>query len=475
MMIYFADRNLNILGQASTDLPKGLQITSDLKTENLDSGTAAFECDIHYPKGMSKQLDEIIQTGFYLLRSNENEKEFYTITETEKDTLEQSVRVYGEDGGLDLLNTSVEAYESSASLDALSYAKKFMPKGWEIGINETVGTRKLKWDGEGTVTERLVSIAGSFGCDISYSFEIEGLSITKKYVNFHKHRGLDEGKIYCSLNREIKRIVTKKTTENLATALTVTGGTPSGKNKPVTLKNYTYSCTDDKGDEYAVDKATGQMRNLSAMRRWSGSLDEDGLILRPFSYDTTSQKVLAGQARAALQKMCYEEVNYEVEFTELNAGIGDRVYIIDDESEVYLDARILTLARSVCNRTVSATLGEYLIKSSGISQRLTLLAKELKERMITTTVLEIRSSKGTVFQTGKVSTVLSVVITYGADRITDTDKLRETFGEDAVLSWYENGKKILTSDSRISEGGFTFTITEMNLTENIKYECRLEG
>ena len=33
MIIYFADRAMNILGSASTGLPKGLMITNDKKTE----------------------------------------------------------------------------------------------------------------------------------------------------------------------------------------------------------------------------------------------------------------------------------------------------------------------------------------------------------------------------------------------------------------------------------------------------------
>lgn len=31
MILYFADRHMNVLGQASTELPKGLYISDDLK------------------------------------------------------------------------------------------------------------------------------------------------------------------------------------------------------------------------------------------------------------------------------------------------------------------------------------------------------------------------------------------------------------------------------------------------------------
>lgn len=48
MIIYFADRAMNILGSASTGLPKGLMITNDKKTEEISEGVAIFECNLDY-------------------------------------------------------------------------------------------------------------------------------------------------------------------------------------------------------------------------------------------------------------------------------------------------------------------------------------------------------------------------------------------------------------------------------------------
>lgn len=476
MIVYFADRNLNIQGLASSHLPEGLRLSDDLKTEDLESGTSSFECTVTYSDGAEKSVCDIVTAGSYLLRSSEGENEFYTIIETEKDTLSQTIRVYSEDAGLDLINTVVSSYESSSSLSADSYIKKFLPAGWETGAIEASGTRKLKWDGESTVTERLISIANSFDCDISYSFEIKMLKITHKYVNLHKHRGEDEAKRQLFLNKDIKRIVTKSSTANLATALSVTGGTPSGKSTPVNLKGYEYSYTDIDGDEYAVDKATGQMRNLSAMRRWAGVLDSDGLILRRYTYDSTDKAKIAGAARAELKKMCREEVNYEIDFFSLDAKLGDRLNIIDDDGGVYLDARILKLSRSVCSCSVSATLGEYIIRDSGISERLSKLASEIKNSYIATSVLNITSSNGTVFQKGStVATKLSVSISCGQRVIRDIESLYEVYGDDVVLVWYENGTRLLSSDFRIEDNGFSFNIESELTDEKVKYECRLEG
>ena len=38
MIVYFADRHMNVLGQASTILPEGMTITDDLKTEDVETG-----------------------------------------------------------------------------------------------------------------------------------------------------------------------------------------------------------------------------------------------------------------------------------------------------------------------------------------------------------------------------------------------------------------------------------------------------
>ena len=43
MILYFADRKMNILGQASTSLPEGVIISNDRKTEEVDEGGAILE------------------------------------------------------------------------------------------------------------------------------------------------------------------------------------------------------------------------------------------------------------------------------------------------------------------------------------------------------------------------------------------------------------------------------------------------
>ena len=388
MIIYFADRHLNIIGQASAKLPKGLSVADDLKTEDVETGVAVFECYIPFDDKTRKKVETCAEVGNYILYSSEKEDKFYQIVESKSDSKNQDVYVYAEDDGMDLLNTIVGAYEADKAYPISHYINMYAAgSGFEIGTNEVATlTRKLSWDGETTATERIASIATQFdGCEISYSFKIDGLSVSKKYINIFKERGKDIG-VRLRLNQDIDRIVTKKSIQNLATALKPTGATPEDENtsddvepEAITLKGYKY----DDGDFY-VD-SDGVLKSREALKRWSRLLwktDESketgGHIVRPFSYDTLSQAELCQHTITELKKWRDMEVNYEIDISKLpeNAKIGDRVYIVDDAGELYLSSRILLLETSECNQKHSATLGEHLIKGSGISQSVADLAEQ---------------------------------------------------------------------------------------------------
>lgn len=388
MIVYFANRKMEIVGQASTSLPKGYTIIEDLKTEEIETGVSSFECKIEFDDKSRLAVEEMTDAGNYILRSNGDENEFYTIIETEIDTKEHYIYIYAEDAGLDLLNEIVGEYEATESQTAEWYINKYInDSGFEIGINEIPSTsvRKLKWDGEATCTERLASIANEFGgYEISYSYQISNMIITNKYVNIYKKRGKDVG-IQLRLNRDIDRIITKKSVANLATAFRCTGGTPENSNTPITLKGYSY----DDGDFYVG--TDGVLRSRKACEKWSRYVwnkepnqlsGYKGNIIRLYSYDTTSQATLCSHAITELKKICDMEVNYEVDIKKLpdNVKIGDRVNIVDDVGKLYLSTRILQLETSVTEQSQTATLGEYLIKNDGISQKVTELAEQFAQR-----------------------------------------------------------------------------------------------
>lgn len=380
MILYFADRHLNILGQATSHLPKGVRLIYDLKSEDVESGVSVFEGDIGFDRKTRAKVEKWAEVGNYILKNSDSESELYNIIDATVDTKKQKVSVYAEDDGLDLINDIAEAYEADQEYPISSYVERFAGgAGWEIGINEVEGlTRKLSWDSEQTVSARLRSIAEAFNnCELSFSFKIKGLKISKKYINIYEKRGKDTG-VQLRLNKGIDSIVTTKSIANLATALKPRGSTPNNADSPITLLGYEY----DDGDFY-VDGAV--LKSRKALQKWSrflwkgdDSQQSGGHIVKSFNYDTTSQAVLCEKTIEELKKVCDMEINYEVDIKKLpdNVKIGDRVNIIDDAGELYLSTRILKLESSESDREYKATLGEHLIKGSGISQKVADLAAQ---------------------------------------------------------------------------------------------------
>ena len=378
MILYFADRKMNILGQASTSLPEGVIISNDRKTEEVDEGVAILEFDLEYDPEWRKKAETWTEAGNYILRKDGDDREFYTIISREKDPVNGSVNdIYAEDAGLDLLNEVVGAYKADQAYSAEFHIKKFSyDSGFEVGVNEVSNlTRKLSWDGEATATERLLSIATQFdNAEISFSFDVDRMSVVHKYINIFKRRGVNSG-VQLQIGREIKKIRIKDTIEDLATAYVCTGGIPDGKDDPITLAGYKY----DDGDFYVEGT---HLNSRKALQKWSRyqikteTGDNVGHIVKTFSYDTTSQSELCNRAVSSLKKICDVNTTYEVELSYLPQGtkIGDTVYIIDHTGELYLSSRLLKIETSVCDNTKTAELGKYSVKSSGVSEELRELA-----------------------------------------------------------------------------------------------------
>lgn len=379
MILYFADRHMNVLGQASTELPKGLYISDDLKTEEVEAGVATLEFTLNYTASTRNDAKQYGSVGNYILRKNGDEQEFYTIITSEENIFKQEVEIYAEDAGMDLLNETVGEYKADKAYPASYYVEKFSDdSGFEIGINEVSNyNRKLSWEGETTASERILSVATQFDAEVSYTFEIDRLKIKHKYINLHKKRGVDQGR-ELRINREVKNIIVKSSVEDLATALSVTGGYPEDSETPINLKGYKY----DDGDIYLSGST---IYSRSAVAKWSRYLSEKengtGHIVQTYTYDTLSQSELCNRAVSKLKKIYDAAVSYEVELAYLPDGIkiGDTVNIVDDAGELYLSARIMKLESSICNDEYTATLGEYKLKSSGISEKMESLAAQFEK------------------------------------------------------------------------------------------------
>lgn len=391
MIIYFADRAMNILGSASTGLPKGLIITNDKKTEEISEGVAIFECNLDYnfvnpDEDEEQEVDvkKLAAAGNFILKqsADSSEVEVYTIIDSTIDPIQRDASIYAEDAGLDLLNEVVGKYAADKAYNIAYYINKFAyDSGFEIGINEVSNlTRKLSWDGETTATERLLSVATQFdNAEIEFSFKVENMAVTGKYINVYKNRGNDSG-VTLTVGKEVSGFRIKSSIADLATAYRCTGGTPEGSENPITLNGYKY----DDGDFYVEGS---YVKSRKALEKWSRyqiktekNKNDVGHIVKSFTYNTTSKSELCNRAISSLKKICDEAVTYEVELLYLPDGVkvGDTVSIVDDDDNIYLTARLLKLEMSESNDTKEAGLGDYVRQGSGIDAKVMELAEQFQ-------------------------------------------------------------------------------------------------
>ena len=385
MIIYLADRHMNIVATCSNNLPKGLKFQNDLKSEDVESGVATFSVDILYDEEDAVKTAQYCESGNYVLVYDDNgENGFYTIIEAENDRKEHSINIYAEDGGLDLLNEVVDAYTADGPHPIAFYVEKFSyDSGFEIGLNEVSNLRrKLSWTSQDTCTARILSVANSFDAEIGFSFTVKNMTITHKYINIYKKRG-NENVAQLRLNTDIDNIIVKSSISDLTTCLIPIGGTPEGSEHPITLAGYSY----DDGDIYVNE--LGWVASRSALAKWSRYQWETygnygGHIVKYYSYDTTSQSELCNRSISYLKKYYDIIYNYEVDIAILpdNVRIGDTINIIDENGELYLNARVLKLETSSCDKTATATLGDFLIKSGGINEKVKMMAEQFKDYVI---------------------------------------------------------------------------------------------
>lgn len=95
-------------------------------------------------------------------------------------------------------------------------------------------------------------------------------------------------------------------------------------------------------------------------------------------------------------------------------------------------------------------------------------------------LLRIDSSRGNVFKNSNVETVITVNILKAGETISNASRMREVFGSGASLRWLwkrigdDAFHVILSTDSMISNEGFTLTLTPDKVDTKVTFQCELD-
>lgn len=391
---YFTDRKYNQLGIASTDeLASSSVIAIDDiggqegDYQSVDGGYRSYSATLHFSPDQSAQVKEMAKVGnFVLFKGRAGESVWTTILSSEHDPLAGTNTFVAEDASIDLINGTVGAYAASSAMTIAQYIELFAgDSGFVIGYNEIPDlTRTLNWDSDdSSILTRILSVATQFGVELSFRFEVRGLSVIGKYIDIREHIGGNKG-IYLRVDTDLNKIVTTSDIADLCTAIAGTGGTPDGSDTPITLKGYQWI---DPNGRYVLG-GDGVLRDPVALRTWSRLLSNtntnpvDAHITRNKTYEATTQATLLQSVLSDLEKFNHPAVNYEVDIAKLpdTVNIGDTVYLVDEDEQLFLSARVLELTYSYSNESGTATLGDYLIQASQVSAEYRALAETLAKQ-----------------------------------------------------------------------------------------------
>lgn len=389
---YFTDRKYNQLGIASTDELASSSVIAidDIGGQegdyhSVDGGYRSYSATLHFSPDHSARVKEMAKVGnFVLFKDRAGESVWTTILSSEHDPLAGTNTFVAEDASIDLINGTVGTYAASRAMTIAQYIELFAgDSGFVIGYNEIPDlTRTLKWDSDdSSILTRILSVATQFGAELSFRFEVRGLSVIGKYIDIRKHIGGNKG-IYLHVDTDLNKVVTTSDIADLCTAIAGTGGTPEGSNDPITLKGYHWI---DPNGRYVLG-GDGVLRDPVALMTWSRLLSNantnpvDAHITRTKTYEATTQATLLQSVLSDLEKFNHPAVNYEVDIAKLpdNVSIGDTVYLVDEDEQLFLSARVLELTYSYSNESGTATLGDYLIQASQIDPAYRELADQIK-------------------------------------------------------------------------------------------------
>ena len=480
---YFTDRKCNLIGVASTEKLSSESVISiddiggsEGDYQSIDGGYRSYSATLHFSPYQSDQVKKMAKPGnFILYKGRDGESVWTTILSREHDPLNGTDTFVAEDASIDLINGTVGAYAASSAMTIAQYIELFAgDSGFVIGYNEIPDLKRtLKWDSDdSSILTRILSVATQFGVELSFRFEVNGLSIISKYIDIRKHIGGNKN-IYLRTGKEVNNIVTSSDVADLCTAIAGTGGTPEGSDTPITLKGYHWT---DPNGRYVLGN-DGVLRDPIALRTWSRLLSnsnpnpQSAHITRNKTYEATTQATLLNSVLSDLEKYNHPAENYEADISVLpkNVRIGDTIYLTNEDDQLYLSARILELRYSYSTETGTATLGDYLIESSEIDPQYRALAEELAKQnkgkdgadALTMVVL---SSAGTIFKNTAVATTLTAHVYKGGAEVTGT-----ALAALGTIKWYKDN-----ADSAVGTGS-SLTINAGDVASKATYTAELEG
>lgn len=388
MEYYFADRKSNILGVGSTDGKGEWRIDNDIETQSVDNRPAVeLSLDIKFTTDQEQAVNEMAkETNFILYQDEEGNGHQMVIESVEHDSLGHIHSIVASDAGNDLINETVGAFKADKPYTIAEYITRFTnDSGWEIGINEFPdNVRTLEWTDEATSLARIIAVAKDFDAVLSFGFEFVGTNLVKRVINI-RHETAGDSLISFEMNKDINNIVTHRDTYDMETSIKAYGAVPestdgSTNKDPINLIGYNW--TDPTGqfvlDQYGFLHDTIAVQKYSRLLSNSNPNPTQSDWNRVKTFDSKSQAALLQAALADLKKYNHPNETYDIDLVNSTyVPLNQTVHIADENQQLFLSAKVLSIQRSRANHSVKLTLGEFAHETVSFDERLSELANQM--------------------------------------------------------------------------------------------------
>lgn len=388
MEYYFADRKSNILGVGSTDGKGEWRIDNDIETQSVDNRPAVeLSLDIHFTTDQEQAVNEMAKaTNFIMYQDEEGNGHQMVIESVDHDSLGHIHSIVASDAGNDLINETVGAFKADKPYTIADYITRFTnDSGWEIGINEFPdNVRTLEWTSEESSLARIIAVAKDFDAVLSFGFEFVGTNLVKRVINI-RHETAGDSLISFEMNKDINNIVTHLDTYDMETSIKAYGAVPESTNgstnqDPINLIGYKW--TDPTG-QFVLDQY-GFLHDAIAVQKYSRLLSNSNPNPtqsdwnRVKTFDSKSQAELLQAALADLKKYNHPNETYDIDLVNSPyVPLNQTVHIADENQQLFLSAKVLSIQRSRANHSVKLTLGEFAHETVSFDQRLSDLANKM--------------------------------------------------------------------------------------------------
>ncbi|EPC24506.1 Tail-host specificity protein [Lacticaseibacillus paracasei subsp. paracasei Lpp46] len=388
MEYYFADRKSNILGVGSTDGKGEWRIDNDIETQSVDNRPAVeLSLDIHFTTDQEQAVNEMAKaTNFIMYQDEEGNAHQMVIESVDHDSLGHIHSIVASDAGNDLINETVGAFKADKPYTIADYITRFTnDSGWEIGINEFPdNVRTLEWTSEESSLARIIAVAKDFDAVLSFGFEFVGTNLVKRVINI-RHETAGDSLISFEMNKDINNIVTHLDTYDMETSIKAYGAVPESTNgstnqDPINLIGYKW--TDPTGqfvlDQYGFLHDTIAVQKYSRLLSNSNPNPTQSDWNRVKTFDSKSQAELLQAALADLKKYNHPNETYDIDLVNSPyVPLNQTVHIADENQQLFLSAKVLSIQRSRANHSVQLTLGEFAHETVSFDQRLSDLANKM--------------------------------------------------------------------------------------------------